>query len=534
MSFQLLIVDDEIHAIEGVKSDLDKEKLGISTIHTAYSMRQAIQIIEQEQIDIMLCDIEMPQGSGLELLAWVREHYPNIITIFLTSHADFHYAKEAIQLGSLDYLLKPVHTSELEKAIVRAKHIVEDHTEANRNKQSHQLWMKHRVLVVERFWSDLINQTIPSNPYHIREQADVHQLPISDDSMFLPILISIQKWNRELSRRDEKIMEYALKNSAEEMILGNQYNGVFFYLDKGYLLGIFTVDKGEHAQQDVAALQQLASGYIKACRQYFYCDLSCYFGKVVKAQEVASMVTLLKERDRHNVAFYNQVFPCDNELNAPQVIELPDFHVWLSLLKTGKKDGVIAEVEKYLNGLVSNQAINANILHQFHQDFIQALYSYLNMQGIQARQLYGDEASRMYSERAGRSVSELLNWVYYVLDKAITQTMVAEESETILQTVKRFIKNHIDQELNRDMIANHVFLNPDYLSRILKRETGYSVSDYVLIERINLAKELLATTNIPVSSIAASVGHTNFSHFAKIFKKHTGVGPSEYRAQFHS
>lgn len=530
MSYRLLLVDDEVHAIEGVKSDLDLDKLRISNLFTAYNMKQAKATLQTENIDIMLCDIEMPQGSGLELLTWVREHHPSVITIFLTSHADFKYAKEAIQLGSLDYLLKPVLTDELESVIRKAQNIIDQNSEMSRNKQSHQLWMKHRSLIIERFWLDLIHHTIPSHWSAIQKEAEHRQLPIIEGATFLPLLIAVQKWNKPLSRRDEKIMEYALKNSAEEIIMGHQLNGVFFFLDRGKMLGIFAVDQMEARVQN--HLLQNCNHYVEMCNQYFYCDVSCYFGTSVEIQDIAHMVAGLRQKDRNNVAFYNEVFPYVEAVDTNRSVKLPDLNVWLSLLKAGTKHEVIKELEKYLADLVQSQVIDAHLLHEIHQDLLQALYSFLNMSGIQAHQLYGDEESRGFAELAGRSVDDLLAWVHHALDKATKQAKAVEETDTVVQTVQRYIANHIDQDLARDTIANHVFLNPDYLSRMFKKETGYSISDYVLNERIKLAKELLSQTNIPISSIASSVGHTNFSHFARIFKKHAGLGPTDYRNQF--
>lgn len=532
MSYRLLLVDDEVHAIEGVKADLDLDKLEIAQLFTANSMKIAKSIIEVEKIDIMVCDIEMPQGSGLELLSWVKEHRPDIITIFLTSHADFKYAKEAIQLGSLDYLLKPVLADELEQVIRRAQAIIDRNSEMSRNKHSHQLWMKHRSLVIERFWLDLINLTLPSNPAAIRKEAEQHQLPIMEDDTFFPLLISVKKWNKGLTRRDEKIMEYALKKSAEEIILGNHFNAIFFFLNRGMLLGIF--EAGGQDGEVYEPLHQVCKHFIEMCNQYFYCDVSCYFGKAVEAKDIASMVASLRQQDRNNVAFYNEVYPYIEASGPKRLIDLPDLNIWLSLIKTGKKDEVIKEVTKLLDQLVQKQTIDAEILHEFHQDLMQTLYSYLNMRGIQARQLYGDETSRSLSEMARRSVDDLLAWVHHALDKAINQTKAVEQSETVVHTVKRYISRHIDYDLSRDTIANQVFLNPDYLSRIFKKETGYSISDYVQNERMNLAKELLSQTNMPISSIAAAVGHTNFSHFARIFKKHADLGPTEYRLQYGS
>ncbi len=204
---------------------------------------------------------------------------------------------------------------------------------------------------------------------------------------------------------------------------------------------------------------------------------------------------------------------------------------------------ILNRIQENSNLLVWNRAFRAfehfpngqyyeNLHGALPKEDLTALYSYLNMSGIQARRLYGDEASRMLSEQADRSVSDLLAWIHHAVEKAFNQAKTAEETDTVVQQVQRYIIKNIDQDLSRDMIANHVFLNPDYLSRILKKETGYSVSDYVVNERMKLAKELLTETSIPVSTIAASVGHTNFSHFARIFKKHAGLGPTEYRNQY--
>ncbi|MFS0724306.1 response regulator [Paenibacillus sp. 1P07SE] len=530
MTYHLLLVDDEVHAIEGVKSDLDMARLGIAGLYTAHNMKQAKAVIESKPVDIMLCDIEMPQGSGLELLSWVKAYHPHLITIFLTSHADFKYAKEAIQLGSLDYLLKPVLADELEQVLLRAQGMLEHNSEMSRNQRSHQLWMKHRSLVIERFWNDLISHTIPSHPEAIRKHAEDHQLPIMEDAVFIPLLISVKQWDKPLSRRDEKIMEYALKNTAEELIAGNQMNGVFFFVDRGTMLGIFAADVWDDDIREW--LMANCNRYLEVCQSLLYCHVCCYLGSPSETQAIAGAVAGLRDRDRDNVAFYPKVFSSAEKTEASQVQGLPDWNTWLSLLKSGTKDEAIREVEQSLERLVKDQAVDANVLHQFYQDCVQALYSFLHTNGIQAHQLYGDETSRNLSETAGRSVAELLAWVRHALDKAVHQTKAVEATESVVQTVRRYISKHIDQDLSRDLIASHVFLNPDYLSRIFKKETGYSISDYVLLERIRIAKELLSQTGIPISSVASAVGHTNFSHFAKIFKKHAGLGPTEYRNQY--
>ena len=73
---RLLIVDDEIFAIEGIKAGVNWEVLDFSEVLTANSYAQAVEIMEDTPVEIILCDIEMPNESGLERVAWVNEHHP--------------------------------------------------------------------------------------------------------------------------------------------------------------------------------------------------------------------------------------------------------------------------------------------------------------------------------------------------------------------------------------------------------------------------------------------------------------------------
>jgi two-component system response regulator YesN len=530
MNYQMLLVDDEVHAVEGVKSDLDLNKLGIKSLFTAYNIRQAKEIFEKESIDIMLCDIEMPKGNGLELLAWVKKYHPNTETIFLTSHADFKYAKEALQLGSLDYLLKPVRVADLESAIGKAMNVIERNSEINRNSKSHQLWMKHHSLIIEHFWLNLINHSTVNHPAAVREQIERHHIPYSEESVFLPILISVLRWNKAMKRNDEKILEYALKNTAGEIILGSESSGICVHLDQDMLLVIANAD--DQTDDEHTKLKEACRQYIETCNRYFYCDLSCYLGEPVKAHEMANMVSDLKGRNRNNVAFVNSVQLYHDHFPSNQPLTLPDWSVLSSLLRTGTKESVSDAVQNSLCDLARNQGMDAKLLHQFNQDFMQVLYSFLNNKGIQARQLFGDEESKRISEAAGRSVADMLAWVKHVINKALKQAESVQESDTVVEAVKRYIAQNIDQDLSREAVAEQVYLHPDHLTRLFKKEVGCSVADYVILERIKLAKELLSQTNIPISAISLSIGYSNFSYFTKLFKRYVEMGPTEYRIQF--
>ncbi len=157
---------------KGLRKPVDWERIGVSEVHTAYNVHDAKRVFAQHSIDLLLCDIEMPQGSGLELLAWVKVNHSAAESIFLTCHADFHYAKQAVQLGSFDYLLKPVPIPELESVIARAIAKRDESSKKEEYSRYGQCWVQHQPLLIERFWLDILNRFIPAHPEAIRQAAE--------------------------------------------------------------------------------------------------------------------------------------------------------------------------------------------------------------------------------------------------------------------------------------------------------------------------------------------------------------------------
>ena len=113
----LLIVNDETIIADTMKAEIEWNNYGIDSVCTAYDAGSAKEVINAQNIDIMLCDIEMPGENGLALLRWVRENGMDIECIFLTCHAKFNYAQEAIALKCQDYILTPAKYEDIGRTI---------------------------------------------------------------------------------------------------------------------------------------------------------------------------------------------------------------------------------------------------------------------------------------------------------------------------------------------------------------------------------------------------------------------------------
>lgn len=113
----VLLVDDDRYIVDDIEAMLAWDALGIQNVYKAYGMRQAQNIIQTQSIDILICDIEMPHGSGIELVEWMRNEKVESEVLFLTGHAKFDYARQAINYEVREYFLKPVKKEELEQGL---------------------------------------------------------------------------------------------------------------------------------------------------------------------------------------------------------------------------------------------------------------------------------------------------------------------------------------------------------------------------------------------------------------------------------
>lgn len=116
----LLLVDDEIITIKGILKGVNWENLPFEQVLSATSAMEAKEMIQNNQVDMMVCDIEMPGEDGIKLLEWVRENGYETECIYLTCHEEFGFARKALKLSGLDYLLKPLPYEELEEILKTA------------------------------------------------------------------------------------------------------------------------------------------------------------------------------------------------------------------------------------------------------------------------------------------------------------------------------------------------------------------------------------------------------------------------------
>lgn len=243
----LLIIDDEIEIINGIMAGVRWENLCFQTVYQATSIEESKKLFYQDTIDIVLCDIEMPDGSGLDLLEWIRMQYPKTVRIIMTCHEEFDYARRAIALDCKDYIVKPMVYEELEEKLL---HIAK---EINRN------WENDKYQAFGREWMKQI----------IRE-GEVQEGPASREEIVKQVKSYITANLQE---------ELRIEFLAKKFFLSADYLSRLFKKEEGIGIGDFILE-----ERMFLARELLKEGRLSIARVAYECgyDNYSYFTKIFK------------------------------------------------------------------------------------------------------------------------------------------------------------------------------------------------------------------------------------------------------------
>lgn len=178
---RLLIVDDEYFARQGIMDGVNWEVLQFEEVLQAGSYGEAVECFQRQatgkqRIDILLCDIEMPDESGLELIEWVNEHSPETECIILSCHDEFDFARQAVRLKCLDYILKPVRYDFLTEVLARTMKTVEENHRQSTLENYGKIYVENIAQTRREETIDVVDKVVDYIENHLSEELSVRQL----------------------------------------------------------------------------------------------------------------------------------------------------------------------------------------------------------------------------------------------------------------------------------------------------------------------------------------------------------------------
>lgn len=522
---KLLIVDDNKYVVEGVKRQLNWKLLGIEEVFGCYSVPQAKEILQEEEIDFLISDIEMPGQGGFELLDWIREQKMDPETVLLTSYADFSYAQAAVSYQCSHYLLKPVSTEVLENIFCE---LVAKRMERQKEKQMMEYgnnWLSHQSVVKELFWRDVLDESMPENEEHLLRRIQKENLSYSLEDQFVIVLICFELgkdkkgWSTDLLGFSCENVLNEITQERDALLEGFCYNGYFQFAV------VFKLKEGGTQEQVKEILQQFTKIFIP-----FYRDgINCYIGETCGIRKLYRHLRRLEEIHLDSLNREDEILlEQEYEDKLEESYQAPEAEEWKTLLLTGRTELLEKQVLAYFEDLREKKAINHKLLMAVLADWNLLAYSVLREHNLTTYQFVTHFRDQELAELSVRSVKCMQQLILTEAAQIAEQIQYIQKTDVIIEDIQEYIRTHLDTA-TRSQIAEAFYLSPNYLSKLFRKETGASLSEYIQSERMSLAKQLLLQDQLSISQIAAETGYPSFAHFSKQFKKFVGMTPNEYR-----
>lgn len=511
---KVMLVDDEILIRESIRESVDWEREGFKYCGDAPDGELALPLIEQQMPDILITDIKMPFMDGLELCSVVRQRLPQIKIIILSGHDDFGYAQRALRLGVEDYCLKPVSSADLIQLLQAASDRIDEE----------QRLKKTYAYTPEKLFIDLCGGLIGTSA--AIEAADQLELQLTAPSYAVALL--------SLAPSDPQVPDLSLAVSlAAGQMISEQLKELpdsFVYMRSRTetVVILKNMDKGPIAGR----LEMLTAILQRKLKTAFGCDLSLCLGSVQERLQGIHVSFLEAEEEMvwKRLSRQNKAALWTASFDPSSDSVLLDRNRLIDFLKLGTS----REAAGFLRGFAAVlQGINWDSMYAYYliNDITLELVrtARLSFQGEgDPEELLGRLQQQI---RSIASFGDCLDYLHSLLEELWKwRSEGSGKYGELIDKVKLHIRDHYSEDqLSLYEISRQIGVSSSHLSKIFSQETGQTMTEYLTHTRISKAKELLKTTRSKTFEIAFMVGYNDQHYFSNLFKKVTGLTPTEYR-----
>lgn len=518
--YRILIVDDEKIERDGLRYLIEFHKLPLQ-IAEAANGKKALEYLSDHQIDILITDIKMPSMDGLSLAEAVKEMNPEVKIIIFSAYGEFEYAKKAIHLSVVHYILKPAIISEFLDVFHKViKLCEEDRLKRKQEKALLESYRKYKGYEKEKLLLDMIHTQVLD--FHlIRERMlDLELEYILEDIVLLLVDIEsrfFESYHDLFKKRLNQMVQ-----SKYEFININECQSVIFL-------------KFDDQYEDPSILQELGQSLIK-----FVSGISTSLVTIVISNRVSGIDEIQAEYERlEHVAdfrfFYHEsvILPADRYLSDPKEFNVQADRFMHKINKdilAGHFFEIEADFSGYFNSLKGSEGVSTLYVKYICLDLIRKVYETAGKVNASEFQAI---AESIFKTSHLQDLKELvISYLSRVREEHIKGIPSDKQNiKKVIADILSMIHQQYSQDIGLESIAKSVFLSPGYLSGLFKKETGQSLVKYITLYRIERAKELLLNTNMKINEISQSVGFHNHSYFGMVFKNYIGKNPIQFREE---
>jgi YesN/AraC family two-component response regulator len=525
--YKLIVVDDEEVVREGLRQFIDWNSMGYQLIGCLEDGKDAIEFLQSNKVDVVLTDIDMVHVSGLELARFIHGHFPYIKTVIVSGFKDFEYAKKAIEYNVEHYLLKPTDINEISSVFEKIKLELDNRMKKEKEEiQYRQRYDEMIPLLKEQFLIHVLSGSI-SNELELTTRLEAIKVPsylVNSECCLIHVYMNNEQEQKGFSH------DY-LKNTLQKFFHSerNDNHYISSYLNQNTLqILALSLQKGSDTEL-ISSVENDISKIKKSVQKNFGVFLT--FEKSPIYQNLMALSQNINLKTISNNYYINET-ETKSDLEVKEYREIiQQYRNFISFII----DENVKDIEATLNNIFDQlESFSIQDIQRLIIDLFSMISHTFVEMGINVFEINNGKIAYQGVLNIN-NIEEIKRWCYEYLQQIIAYySKINKESSAhqIINQAKKYIHLMYNKEVSLEDVANYVYLNHVYFSRLFKQHTGTNFSDYLTNIRIEKAIELLKENKLKTYEISEKVGYKSSKYFSRVFKQSTGCSPKEYCRKF--
>lgn len=519
---RVMFVDDEPIIREGLHSLIDWREAGFDECLEAPNAIAAMELMKATPPDLVITDIFMPEMSGIDFARQAKSEFPSIRFIILTGYEKFEYAREAVAIGISSYLVKPVLPEELKDSVQSVvAEIGQEQQTSLMNADARRKLDIYRPIVIEKLWADLLSGAF-GGADEMEERMEAAGLKARPGRY---LCVSI-KLNMNPLLRGESDGELArVKGRARQLAEQRLYGDWIHTADAGPgLLRMVLQREVEHRTYELLLgeiereLKQSVCIGIGSC----YPMLTSIFKSANEAEEAVHLLSLMESG---GVMSYERIPSWRNShidypyVEEKELIEAVRFRDQLDELP----------LAPFMKALETQNAA-PQMMKLMFVHLLGTVYRLADeYKAADSLPPYIESYTRLSEMDSALDIQQFFETCFNQLLAIKARTHAGYVDILVERAKLAMMEGYADSNLSVSTVARLLCITPNYLSRIFHQKTGMTCVEYLTGIRLDEAKKLLVHTSLKNYDVAEKIGYASAHYFSSLFKKNTGLTPSEYR-----
>lgn len=495
---------------EGMANILQKIDPEYKVIGTAADGEAGYELIKRTKPDLVIMDIRMPKMDGLTMLGKLREEQIPCRAVVLTAYSEFDYAKQAIDHGVENYLLKPIKIPEL-------KQVLQKTADEIRRVES-----QEKVLSMDNIFLGCLNGQLEVDTELNRMTKERYGFTVEEPVEMFAVWLG-ESYDRQADRAAETLEHLAQNAVGYRTFLQKNENAAMV------LLILYRLEEGK------TFYRRYQKNAVPVLERVLEKPVIYVWGRAERLADVAWAVEEMRKNREWNLYFPPGTLISPEKISQWNMIPLK-YPVELeeqALQAMLKKDGeTLGHCYEEITGLLRAGAyapkqIKETLL-RFGRNLANKQWKRKEESELRIQNILGNLAEAVTWEKIGSEMETFLQIICGEQGKT-EETSVSQ----MVQKAKELIWKYYSEGITLEETARKLFVSEEYLSTQFKKETGSSFTETVRRCKIEKVKQLLLDTPLKLNQIAELAGYSDPKYMSKVFKEEVGMLPSEFRKSVH-